>query len=132
MSRRVVIGQYADGVNYGLRVSLATYDALLDNSNDAGKFSFDSNWTDIVKIHQAGIATIAASTSIPLNSLPFPDLGYIPFFEARMVNGTIINDDYVSSTRIGVQLEALTNGLRTQITTRLGPFAYAVYRVPIS
>lgn len=103
MTRRVVLGKYNDGVTIGLRVSLPGFDALTDSSVDPGKFSFDSEWTDIAQIHQVGL--ISRTTSIPLPwsggvvtidgyTTTWSALGYKPFIENRLYTSGTIYDDY--------------------------------------
>lgn len=105
MSRRVVLGTYNDGITIGLRVSLTPWDALTDNSADAGKFSFDSEWTDIAQVHQVGLISRQLAISTP----PFigatidgfkptwSALGYKPFIETHLMDtSNNIYDDYAN------------------------------------
>lgn len=94
-TRRVVIGKYNDGVNFGLRASLPGIDALTGDSNDGG-FSFDSNWTDIANVIQTGfIAAINAGGAFVSTSISFVDPGYKPFVEFRqLIGGNTVQDDY--------------------------------------
>ncbi len=88
MSRRSVIGKYADGVNFGVRVSLRGVDALNDDSNGGG-FSFDSNWSDISQALMIGTVTKGAAAV----SVAFPNQGYVPFCEVRQIAGNVVFDD---------------------------------------
>lgn len=107
-TRRVVLGRYNDGLTIGLRVSLPGYDALTDDSSEAGKFSFDSEWTDIVEVHQVSLSARQTAISIYPHVgvtidgwlLTWPALGYKPFVEARVLNGNTIYDDYMSVSAV--------------------------------
>lgn len=96
MSRRVVIGKQNDGT-FGLRVSLPGIDAYLGDSS-GGDFSFDSAWTDIVKIALVGTCNVQGGSGTP-GVAPFVptvishSLGYVPFVEARQIIGSLIYDD---------------------------------------
>lgn len=93
-TRRVVIGKYNDGVNFGLRASLPGIDALTGDSNGGG-FSFDSNWTDIANVIQTGFITGLSGVS---TAITFADPGYKPFVEVRQVTGgNTVRDDYLSA-----------------------------------
>jgi hypothetical protein len=98
--RRVVLGKYNDGVTFGLRVSLPGFDALTDDSSLPGQFSFDSEWTDIAKIHQVGLVARTTYTD-PISGVSqtgfqtiWSALGYKPFVETRLYSGGVIYDDY--------------------------------------
>lgn len=94
MSRRVVIGKMPDG-STRLRTALAGRDALTDADN-ASLISFDSNWTDFVKIHAIAAASLSYSTTaLQRTIIPFANLGYKPFVEMRQRNGTDVYDNYV-------------------------------------
>jgi hypothetical protein len=127
MARRVVLGKYADGVNYGLRVSLPGVDAYLASSS-AGGFSFDSNWTDIVKTHMVGTAV--------LPSLPsWTDLGYKPYVEIRQISGSVVLDDgvYGSGHQVGIAATINNTGLSgvSGAIAAGSSIIYAVFRLPI-
>ncbi len=80
MAPRVVIGKDNAG-NYGIKCSLPGYNALTDDDTDLNKFSFNSNWNDLLVIHQRGIATPATFPTV--TNIPFSDLGYLPFIEVK-------------------------------------------------
>jgi hypothetical protein len=104
-TRRDVLGALPGGT-FGLRCSLPGVDVITGDSNDPNQFSFNSDWTDIAKLHQVGVAVIPAPP--PFNvSVPFPDLGYRPFVEVRRVSGNIVFDDWLRNGRygIGAQIE---------------------------
>jgi len=105
-TRRVRLG-FNNGV-FGLRTTLPGYDALNDDANDVTKFSFNSEWTDILKVHKYGIVPVA-STDAPappdpggINLLSNPwlvpvahTLGYRPFLEARKFqSGNVVFADF--------------------------------------
>jgi hypothetical protein len=105
MSRRVVLGQQADG-SYGLRVSAAGFDALTA-VDDGHAITFDSRWTDIAKIYQIGFVSWAlnaffASSQATILSNGFvanwPGLGYKPFCEVHRLSGNVVRDDFWDPT----------------------------------
>lgn len=77
--RRVVLGALADG-HCGLRISKAGFDA---NANPPvpANLIFDSQWPQLLPIHQLGVFSIAASNS---GSVTFPALSYIPMFSVAI------------------------------------------------
>jgi len=60
MTRRVVLGKQQSG-GYALRVSLPGVDALTADANNPNQLSFNSDWTDLAKIHQMGQAFVYAA-----------------------------------------------------------------------
>lgn len=92
--RRVILGKRLDG-SFGMDVSLPGYDALVSDRSDVNKFSFSSDWNDIVKLTSAGIISIpvAGPGTPPYAIAPFPDLGYIPHVEVRDIQGSRVYDD---------------------------------------
>lgn len=108
----VVIGKYLDGVAYGLKCSLPGFNALTDDDGDPSKFSFNSEWTDIVKPHAIGIVPFP-SFDTPVY---FPALPYRPFYEIRKMVGNVVYDDHAyildGNRRIGIQTDITTNTLR--------------------
>jgi hypothetical protein len=132
LSRRVVLGKRLDG-SFGLDVTLPGYDALLNDRNDAGKFSFSSDWTDFV-----GLAQI---TTVPVDSNPVPTYffefpivnnGYIPHVELRVISGLRIFDDTYTDAQTGVggivtankiQIEMLTVGFNVMCFVFKQPMA---------
>lgn len=143
-TRRTVLGRYNDGVTVGLRCSLPGFDGLTGDSNAPGQFSFDSEWTDIVQIHQAGIATNPGGSGAVTATIPFVDPGYRPFVEVRwMSSSNVIYDDYFAPpgaaalTGIGAQVNTNSIVLPTAQLLGGGPFTsvaynvlYIVYRIP--
>lgn len=113
-----VIGFYPSGV-IGLKTSLPGFNALTDDDNDANKFSFNSEWTDIEKVHLTGIAT-APTSFAGLYDIPIPALPYIPFVEMRAFSGNVINDDFLTvfdpngapTNRAGVPFSLTTSSIR--------------------
>lgn len=131
-TRRVILGNLGGG-QYGLRVSLPGHDVV-----SGGELSFDSGWTDIVKVIQVGVASKTAD--FDFTDVLFPSPGYQPFAEVRWRSGLRVYDDYSPlSTN-----PAAPHGLGATILTdrlRLWPAAsspvvaydviYAVFRVPV-
>lgn len=108
---RAVIGKYANGTTYGLKVSLPGVNALTADDTDATKFSFNSEWTDFVKIHHIGIfQSPTGYVEGAAVEVKFPALSFVPFVEMRRYSGNVIWDDYLypggastagSSSRVG-------------------------------
>lgn len=94
VSRRVVIGKYADGVTYGMKVALPGYDAHVEDG-DSPNLTFNSEWTDIAYPHMMGFVSGFTATGYQVTrvSVPISDPGYVPWLEARLVSGNTINDD---------------------------------------
>lgn len=119
MTRRVRLGNMGGG-SYGLRTTRPGYDAILDDASDVTKFSFNSDWTDVVRIHNYGYVDPPSSLpswppptpgAIDDSSLLFTNnnpwlvpvahsLGYIPYVEARVVDGSTIYDDHRTFAKI--------------------------------
>ena len=143
VSRRVVIGKYNDGVTYGLRVSLPGHDALTEDSN-FGSFSFDSNWSDIVQTAQMGIFIGPPRHQDPFTgsiiydgprSIPFTDLGYVPYVEVRALVGSTIYDDYVpwltiTTGAFGVGAVATRGAIFPEISAG-NRVLYLIYKIPV-
>jgi hypothetical protein len=128
--RRVVRGRFLNGSG-GIRISLPPYDALLDDSSDPRKFSLDSDWPDLVKIHMAGVGSKNASADA---TVPFAELGYKPFVEIRAKVGATVYDDSLAPARVGIGASIFSN--RLVIPTVLSgvnagsyDFVYVVYKV---
>lgn len=97
MTRRVVLGKQADG-SYALRTSLPGHDALLADDDDTEALSFNSNWENLLKVHQVGVVSAGTvAEGSPNVSVPFTSLGYIPFAEARIISGDVVYDDRIVS-----------------------------------
>lgn len=90
----VSFGKQIDN-KYSLRISLPPYNAVYDDPNDSEKFSFNSDWTDLVRTHFVGMATVPVTLNVyvPTVDIPFPDLGYIPHVEVRQADGYYTYDD---------------------------------------
>lgn len=121
-----VLGKYANGTTYGLKTSLPGINALTDDDTDPSKFSFNSEWTDIVRPHQIGIASFPAN----LTTIFFPGLAFRPFYEVRRVIGSVIYDDrFVGSPQapwVGMFSDVSTNAL-TLIAPPGGSAMYVIY-----
>lgn len=108
-TNRVVLGVQNDG-SVGLRVSAVGVDADV-GSGQGGDFTFNSDWTDIAKIHQIGNVAWNANckfingagtvgTTNGWGAL-FTSLGYRPFMEWRRLDPSTntINDDYWNASQ---------------------------------
>lgn len=96
MAPRARLGKQSDGT-FGLRCSLPGVNVSTADPNGFG-FSFDSDWTNIAKIALTGTASVAGGT-LPVGGTPTVvshGLGFAPFFEARLLSGSVINDDTFS------------------------------------
>ncbi len=132
MARRVCIGHLPDG-NYGMWVSAPGVDVMtVADPLDGNQLTFNSNWTDIAKVHQSGVADSDPSNPF----LAWPDLGYKPFMEVRLVTGGRVYDDSFSSIDIGSASIAFTNGLRPYSRFYSGAtdtfrYIYVAYKIPV-
>ena len=96
-TRRVIIGKDQYGV-FGLKATLPGFDVFNDDENDANKFSFNSKWTDIMRIHVVGVVTAPADSLAFADQcqVPFPALPYRPFLECRTIRDGVIRDDWTT------------------------------------
>lgn len=100
MAPRARLGKQSDGT-FGLRCSLPGNNVSSADPNGPG-FSFDSDWANIVKIALTGTANIAGGT-LPVAGTPTVvshGVGFAPFFEARLLSGSVINDDTVNLSNV--------------------------------
>lgn len=110
MTKRVLIGAFPDG-GYGLRVSQPGYD-VTSNPVDNEKLVFNSDWVGLLPVHVTGTTTCNATTV----SVPFPNLGYIPFCAALINVGSgtqlyqtaqdFLNKNKTVNAAIGTQVDA--------------------------
>lgn len=147
--KRVVLGQQNDGT-MGLRVSKAGVDAFVGDGQDGG-FTFNSDWTDLTRIHLVGIGMETLVSSFWRIRVDFTDLGYKPFFEARRFeSGNIIRDDYWGYSAGGTSGVLAASGAYHNLTSNthleigfsnaVGPSPsgtgykalYVIYRVPVA
>ncbi|WP_316234676.1 hypothetical protein [Bradyrhizobium sp. SZCCHNR1020] len=136
VTRRVVIGKYADGVTHGLKVALPGFDALAE-PDLSGNLSFNSNWTDMAQPLQLGFANgVTAGTIILGTNVFISDPGYVPYVESRLFSaGATINDDNLEGSPVRVGVGASYN-VRSPLTLHLdigsGETAlYVTYSVPV-
>jgi hypothetical protein len=116
-TRRVVLGKQLDGT-MGLRVSLPGFDALTDNGDDVHKFSFNSNWTDIIRTVQFGLISVPTIITSQA-TVAFPDQGYIPFVEARQADSNTCYDDRpINHQGSSWSTQAICNVSRGSFTVR--------------
>jgi hypothetical protein len=90
---RVVIGRRGTGL--GLYCSLPGVNALTADANDSNRFSFNSDWTDLLKVHQMGTVSDYSVSEPPFvkRDVYFPALSYVPYVEARLYDrGRYYND----------------------------------------
>jgi len=135
MSTRRVLGGF-NGSTIGLRTTLFGFDARYDDADDVTKFSFNSDWTDIARVHMAGI--VAPPSPYPSAIYPYPSnftttgydaadnpwlvpvahsLGYAPFVEARKIDGYTVYDDHrtdqgLSGSYAGEKAWSFTNMIK--------------------
>lgn len=140
---RVLIGKRPDGT-IGLDISLPGWDATAHSAyrQDADKFSFSTDWNDLVKISQVG------KVSVPFNSgpsfallyeqVPIPNLGYIPYFDARFWNGAnrVYDDGFYfpnNSAQRGVTVECWPYVLAFKRDADSQNYwaTYVIYRYPM-
>lgn len=136
--RRVVLGVQNDG-SIGMRVSSSGHDAFTE-ADDGSAITFDSSWSDLVKIHAVGVVgtTLVPSGSISSYkfSVTFPDLGYKPFAEMRRLVGNVLYDDYVSSNLpSGGYFRMVSNTLLENVgDSTIAPSdqaIYVIYKIPV-
>lgn len=116
---RTVLGKKNNG-NFGLRCSLSGVDAFLGDSSGGG-FSFDDEWTDIVKVVMTGTANVAGGSQSPpgASTVVSHGLGYVPFIEARLLLASnVIADDgfslssaFTSNNFSGVPAQVTTSAI---------------------
>ena len=100
-TRRARLGTQADG-SIALRVSAPAFDALTA-IDDGHSLTFNSRWTDIAKIVAIGIVTetvvnVITGTNVFGVRAFYPDQGFKPFIEIRLLSGNVVFDDFVNST----------------------------------
>lgn len=128
-TRRAVLGALPGG-GFGLRVSLPGFDVLADDPTDVSKFSFNSDWTDLLRTHQYGF--VATNQTVP-----FPELGYYPFIEVRQVSPSDAYDDRptnISGARWATQAACTVTTHGFTITNYAPPASayYIVFKEPAS
>jgi hypothetical protein len=84
MAQRLVIGKYADGVTYGMKLSIPGTDVL---SADPDDLIFDSTWAAAGSVHQTGVTTIGST-------IAFPSLSYRPMLLAIAYSGSSTIDPF--------------------------------------
>lgn len=130
MTRRVVIGRQGDG-QFGLTASLHGVDALFADYNDPTQVSFDTRWSDRVTLHQIGIANLPLPNDFTTSLIPWPNLGYTPFFEIRRVSGVTVYDDRpMGDGSTDVYGTVRNYGAFIGARGLAGTFFYIAYKIP--
>lgn len=127
MTRRLVIGKFNDGVNFGLRCSLPGVDALTADSSSEG-FSFDSSWSDISQALLIGAATSPPSGTLVVS---FPNQGYIPFAEIRKTVGNAVYDDASFGLQIGIAAQLTATTLDAKALPANTACIYIIHKIPV-
>lgn len=132
MIPRAVIGKYPTGV-FGMKTSLPGYNALTDDDSDPNKFSFNSQWPDLVRTHLVGIATSTVSFG-------YPYLGYVPFAQVKHIRDGWIRDDWCYFpggyydppvvARSGNSFMVDYSTFTVSLPTYSSAVFYAIYRIP--
>jgi hypothetical protein len=138
-------GKYPSGKSigkYGLKISRPGYNAVTHDDQSIEYFSFNSEWTDIGRVHARGIA------SLPLNpqrlpygtttkTIPFTNLGYIPFVEVRRKSGLTYYDDRELKRAVGgydlretaVMASPYRDHIQASLFAETAQVFYCVYRI---
>lgn len=144
---RALYGYYQDGVTVGLRCSLSPNDALSGDSSVPGRFSFDSEWTDIAGIAQVNLTARQTAISVPPHAgvtidgfkVSWSGLGYKPFLETRLYRSGVIYDDYfpdgpIAGVRAGCRgyiVDAEVNNMYIQGGVSGDQMLSIIYKIPI-
>jgi hypothetical protein len=127
MARRVRIGRLPDST-LGLLISAPGVDVVTANPLDGNQITFNSNWTDMLQVHQIGKGHYNGDQAV----VSFPDLGYKPFMECRVGNSSMVFDDSFLVQQAGVGSNILTNGFVPawygQVSSTFD-FIYVVYKL---
>lgn len=136
MSRRVLIGDFGDGT-MGLKVSLPGYDVLTDDDQDADKFSFNSEWSDLLKPVLIGTATpsndlLTGSTlTIRGRVISFPSTySAYPQVDVTGVHGGVIWDDHLATISTNTQTIGARAYVMTDKMALLPPTSSALGGIP--
>jgi len=143
-TRRVLIGKDLAGV-FGLKVSLPGFDVLTDDENDANKFSFNSKWTDLVKVHLVGTinAPVNNFSNPPVTQVPYSVLPYRPFVEIRPIRDGLIRDDWTYMRRtdgtgttsnlqtVGVPFSTYSNVLNIELSDSNTKLIYVILKAGV-
>lgn len=134
---RVVLGKRLDG-SMGLDVALPNHDALTEDRNDATRFSYSSDWTDIVKYAAFGKVSIPAVVPGTNNYatihevVAIPNYGYIPHFEMRLWDGASrVYDDFANfSDGYGIRADVFPSVMSFIKYSNPYKLIYLIYRYP--
>ena len=84
MVQRLLIGKYADGVTYGMKLSVPAQDVLTTTGEN---LIFDTTWAGAGSIHQTGVTTVGTT-------ITFPTMSYIPMVFAVAYSGSTTVDPF--------------------------------------
>ena len=137
-NRRVRLGLFPDG-KVRLRVSSPGFDAV-EAVDDGHAITFDSDFTDIAKITAVGIASQVAVVNSGVTTFDiratYPDLGFKPFVEVRILAGSVVFDDFVNTTFPSgsytlVESSQLTVTASGNPSNQGAQAVFIVYRIPV-
>ena len=142
MSRRARLGKQIGGT-FGVRVAVAGADAATVDP-DSAYLTFNSDWTDIVDLHQIGVLSYASSGVKTYDGAGNPSfnsgygtlyasLGYRPFVEVRrFTTSNVVYDDYwESANTAGVGGSVIFRDcFRLPSASSTDKVLYVVYKLP--
>ncbi len=141
MSRRVRLGKQING-SFGVRVAQAGADAA-NVDGDSAYLTFNSDWTDLVELHQIGTVSYAASGVKRYDAggavqflhgygALYTSLGYRPFVEIRRyTTSNVIFDDYWEPAQTaGAVGEIFRDCFRAASPSSTDKIFYVVYKLP--
>jgi hypothetical protein len=129
MARRVCIGRLPDN-SFGLLISAPGVDVMTADPLDGNQITFNSNWTDLLKVHQIGKGFYSGNGLAGLVS--FPALASKPFLECRVGDSSRVYDDSFLAQQVGVGARIEANGFVPawygQVAATF-PYVYVVYKL---
>ncbi len=94
MTGRILIGKDSAG-DFGIKCSLPGFDVETADDTDPGKFSFNSNWNDLCKIHMQGLINTVPQSNYASNLVH--GLSYMPFVEAKPYSSNTYYNDILDT-----------------------------------
>ena len=84
MTSRLIIGNIGGG-GFGLKCTVPGVDVLTADNNNPALFSFNSSWSNMIRIAASGYANITytSNTTYSSSSPIVHSLGFTPFIEVR-------------------------------------------------